>query len=117
MQDAIIICTLLAVVLLALLRAGKHFRGGGCCGSGSTTVRSKKQLTEPKLGQKRLTVEEMHCENCGVRIENALNKLEGVVCKVNLKKKTAVVSFSTEISDSVLRETVEKLGYRVTEIR
>lgn len=59
----------------------------------------------------------MHCENCEIRVENALNRLDNVACKVNLKKKTAVVSYSAEISDSLLKETVEKTGYKVTSIR
>ena len=117
MENAIILSILLVVIVLALLRANKHFKGGGCCGSGSTTVRSHKKLTDPKLGEKILVVEGMHCENCQNRVENALNRLDGIVCKVNLRKKTATVSYSTEVSDEVLKETVEKMGYKVTEIR
>lgn len=117
MENAIILSILLVVIVLALLRAKKHFKGGGCCGSGSTTVRSHKKLTDPKLGEKILVVEGMHCENCQNRVENALNRLDGIVCKVNLRKKTATVSYSTEVSDEVLKETVEKMGYKVTEIR
>ena len=117
MENAIIIGILVVVIVVALLRMKKHFRGGGCCGSGSTTVRSKKKLTEPKIGEKVLVVEGMHCENCQNRVEHGLNRLDGVVCRVNLKKKTATVSYSTEVSEELLRETVEKLGYQVTEIR
>lgn len=116
MENVIIISILLIVIVLALLRAKKHFKGG-CCGSGGTTVRSHKELTEPKLGETILVVEGMHCENCQNRVENALNRLDGVVCKVNLRKKTATVSYSTDVSAAVLKETIEKLGYRVTEIR
>ncbi|MBQ8507050.1 MAG: heavy-metal-associated domain-containing protein [Clostridia bacterium] len=117
MENVIIIAILVVVIAVAVLRARKHFKGGGCCGSGSNTIRSKKELTEPKLGEKILTVEGMHCENCQARVENILNRMDGVACRVNLKKKTAVVSYSTEVSDEVLKEAVEKLGYSVTEIR
>ena len=116
MQDYIIVVILLIVITFAILRGKKHFKGGGCCGSGSTTIRDKKTLTEPKIGEKVLIVDGMHCENCEIRVENALNRLNGVVCKVNLKKKTATVSYSTEVSDALLKETVEKLGYEVTQI-
>lgn len=112
-----IVGVLAAILVVAVLRAVKHFRGGGCCGSGSTTVRSRKKLTAPKLGEKVLTVQGMHCENCQNRIEHALNRLDGVVCKVNLRKQTAVVSFSTEVSNEVLKEMVEKLGFEVTDIQ
>ena len=117
MQDYIIVGILLAVIVLAVLRGKKHFKGGGCCGSGSNTIRDKKALTEPKIGEKILTVEGMHCENCEVRVENALNRLENVACKVSWKKKSAIVSYSKEISNDLLKETVERLGYQVTEIR
>lgn len=117
MEDAIVIIILLIVIVLALLRAQKHFKSGGCCGSGSTVIRSKKKLTDPKLGEKTLVVEGMHCENCQAGIENALNRFDGVVCKANLKKKTAVVLYSKEVSAELLKETIENMGYTVTEIR
>lgn len=117
MENSIIVLILLIIIVIAVLRTKKHFKGGGCCGSGSNTIRSKKTLTDPKIGEKCMVIEGMHCENCEIRVENALNRLDGVVCKVNLKKKTATVSYSTEVSDVLLKETVEKMGYKVTQIR
>lgn len=117
MENVIIIGIVAAILVLGLLQARKHFSAGGCCGSGSTIIRSKKSLTEPKLGEKILHIEGMHCENCEIRIENALNRLDGAACKVSRRKGTAVVSYSAEISDKVLKETVEKMGYQVTGIQ
>jgi len=117
MENLIIIGILCVSVLIAVFRAMKHFKGGGCCSGGSNTIRDKKIMTAPKLGEKTLVIEGMHCENCEIRVQNALNRLEGAVCTVSLRKKTAVVSYSAEIADSLLRETVEKLGYQVVEIR
>ena len=116
MDDLIIILMIAAILALALLRARKHFKGGGCCGSGSNTIRSKKTLKEPKLGEKTLIIEGMHCENCQIRVENGLNRIDGVACRVNLRKKTATVAYSAEVPDHLLKETVEKLGYQVTKI-
>ena len=117
MENYMIIGILAVVIVLALARSRKHFKGGGCCGSGGNTIRDKKKLTDPKIGEKVMVIEGMHCENCEIRVENALNRLDGVACKVNLKKKTATVSYSREVSDELLKETVEKMGYQVTEIR
>lgn len=117
MENTIIVGILLLVIVLALLRAKKHFRGGGCCGSGGNTIREKKALSAPKIGEKVLTIEGMTCENCEIRVENALNRIDGVACRVNWKKKTATVSYSTEVSDEVLKAAVEKRGYKVTSIR
>ena len=117
MENGIIVAVILVIVVLALLRARKHFKGGGCCGSTSKTIRSHKELTEPVIGTRVLTVEGMTCENCQARVENAINHYNGVVCKVDLRKKTATVSFSQPVEDSLLKEIVEKLGYTVTDIR
>ncbi|MBQ7801132.1 MAG: heavy-metal-associated domain-containing protein [Oscillospiraceae bacterium] len=115
MENIIIIAIVLIAVVAAVIRSRKHFKGG-CCG-GSTVVHSEKKLTEPKIGEKLLTIEGMHCENCAVRVENALNRLDGVACRVKLRKKTAVVSYSREVPDALLRGTIAKAGYQVTEIR
>lgn len=117
MEDYIIIGILLVIIVIAILRAGKHFKGGGCCGSGSNTIRDKKTLTAPKLGEKVMTIEGMHCQNCEIRVENALNRLDGVACKVSWKKKTAVVAYSAEVADDLLKATVEKMGYKVTDMK
>lgn len=87
MGNTIVIMILIAVAALALLRTRKHFKGGGCCGSGSNTIRTQKKLTGTVIGQKTLTIEGMHCENCQARIENAINRIDGVACQVNLRKK------------------------------
>ena len=117
MKDYIIFGILLVIVMVAILRAKKHFKGGGCCGSGGGTIRDKKTLIAPKLGEKIMTIQGMHCENCEIRVENALNRLEGVACKVSWKKGSAVVAYSAEVDDTLLKTTVEKMGYKVTGIR
>lgn len=116
MGNYVVIGILLVITVIAIFSAKKHFRGGGCCGSGGNTIRDKKTLTAPKIGEKVMTIEGMSCENCEIRVENALNRLEGVSCKVSWKKKTAVVSYSAEITDDLLKATVEKTGYQVTNI-
>lgn len=116
MENVIIIAILAIILILAVFRTVKHFKGGGCCSSGSTTIRDKKTLTAPIIGKKVIAIEGMTCENCEIRVQNALNRLDGVLCKANWRKKTADIAYSAEISDEQLRETVEKLGYEVTSI-
>ena len=116
MGNVIILAILLVMVVLAVNSGRKHFKGsGGCCGGGGEE-RPHKKLEEPAVGQRVLSVEGMHCESCQARIEKAIDRLDGVVCKTNLRKKTATVTFSQPVSDDTLKEIVEKLGYRVTEI-
>ena len=114
MENYIIIGILLLAVVVALLRVKKHFKGG-CCGSGSNTIRDKKTLEEPIIGEKTITIEGMHCVNCEIRVENVLNRFDGVLCKV--KKNTATVAYSRPVSDEQLKEAIEKLGYTVINIR
>lgn len=117
MGDFVIVGILVVILALGVVHMGKHFRGGGCCGSGSNTIRIKKTLTEPILGQFTMMIEGMHCENCQARVENALNRLDGVACKVSLRWKTAQVSYSRPFDQEEARGIVEKLGYSVREIR
>lgn len=116
MGNVIILAILLVMIVLAVNSGRKHFEGsGGCCGGGGEE-RPHKKLEEPAVGQRVLSVEGMHCESCQARIEKAIDRLDGVVCKTNLHKKTATVTFSQPVSDDTLKEIVEKLGYRVTDI-
>lgn len=117
MGNIILILILIAIAAIALLRGRKHFKGGGCCGSGSNTIRTHKKLDQPVIGQYVLHIEGMHCENCQARIENAIDRLDGVSCETNLRKKTATVSYSQQIDPERIWETVEKLGYTVTDMQ
>ena len=53
MGDYIIVGILLEIIVIAIFRTKKHFKGG----SGNNTIRDKKTLTEPKIGEKILTIE------------------------------------------------------------
>lgn len=118
MGTIIIIAVLIVIVAAAVISSKKHFKGeGGCCGGGSDSVPSQdKKLTEPKIGEKHVYIEGMHCNNCKNSIENAINKYDGVTCHVFLKKKMAVVEYSTEISDDKIRNAIEFLDFKVTKI-
>ena len=115
-MNYVIIAILVVMIVIGIVYTKKHFSGeSGCCGGGGEE-RPHKKLEEPAVGQRVLSVEGMHCESCQARIEKAIDRLDGVVCKTNLHKKTATVTFSQPVSDDTLKEIVEKLGYRVTEI-
>lgn len=114
MVNGIIIGILLIVLVLALMRVKRHFKGG-CCGSGRP-VATVKMLSDPRLGQKTLKLEGICCENCLIRVGNALNRLDGVSCTTHYADQTAIVSYSREVTDQELQAVVEKLGYSVREI-
>jgi P-type Cu+ transporter len=58
-----------------------------------------------------LAIGGMTCASCAARIEQKLNKLDGVTASVNLATETARVTFLPEVSTDDLISVVEKTGY------
>ena len=113
----IILVIVIAIAALALKGSIGHFKGeGGCCDTGGGTLPDNKELQGAKIGEKTVHIEGMHCENCKNRVERAINRIDGAVAKVDLKKKTAVVSFDRDVSDEEIRKAVEELDYKVVMI-
>ncbi len=65
---------------------------------------------------KIMTIEGMMCGHCTGRVDKALNALEGVEATVSLEDKAAYVTLTGEVSDELLKKTVEDEGYQVLEI-
>jgi len=63
-----------------------------------------------------IAIEGMTCGHCQARVEKALNSVEGVKAKVDLKKNSATVEADSTVSDALLKKTVEEAGYTVTSI-
>ncbi len=118
MGTFMIVLILAVAVLFALKSSLKHFKGqGGCCGGGDSEVKVKKQKLQQVIETKTLQIEGMKCDNCKVRVENALNSLDQVNAKVSLKEKKAVVKLGADVSEEELRAAVEDAGYRVVNIQ
>lgn len=116
MQDLIIIGIIAVSLVVGISSTVKHFKGkSSCCGGGNTYI-SKKKL-ENVVAKKTFIVEGMTCENCEARVTRAINDMDGISAKVNLKKKEVVVSMENEVSDDVIKEVIEKAGYEVVGIR
>lgn len=63
---------------------------------------------------KTIEIEGMSCMHCAKKIENALKTLKGVKqVAVNLEEKKATVVMKQEISNDILKNAVEELGYEV----
>ncbi|MGN0435651.1 MAG: heavy-metal-associated domain-containing protein [Wujia sp.] len=117
MTDGIIIGILLILVIIGIYSSMKHFKGeGGCCG-GSSSLKVKRKKLKQVVKQRTVVIEGMTCEHCKNRVEGSLNSLGGVSAKVNLKKKTAVVSMERDVSDEQLKQAVENAGYEVVDIQ
>ena len=62
-------------------------------------------------------IDGMNCEHCAKKIENVLNKLDGVnKVKVDLKNKEAIIISKNDISNKLVTDTIEQLNYKVISI-
>ena len=113
----IVLLIVIVIAAFAMRNSIGQFKGeGGCCGGGETILPDEKELAGTKIGEKTVHIEGMHCENCKNRVERAINRIDGAVGKVNLKKSIAVVSFDREVSDEEIRKAVEEQDYKVLSI-
>lgn len=79
-----------------------------------TILESKK---EKEIMTKTLNIEGMMCEHCEATVKKALEAVEGVeIANVSHKKGTAVVELTGDVSDDVLKKTVEDKDYKVVSI-
>ena len=66
--------------------------------------------------KKTMKIEGMMCGHCTGRVDKVLNALEGVQAEVSLEDKAAYLTITGEVSDELLKKTVEDEGYQVVEI-
>ena len=110
---------IIVIILIPAIRTTvKHMKGeGDCCGGPKEKVPKKKvpkkKMDGPKLRELTVHIEGMHCQNCKNRIEKHVNELDGVICKVKLNKKIAVVSLYKDVDESLIKDTIEKLDFTV----
>lgn len=115
MINALIILISIAAVFFALRSSILHFKGkSACCGGGAgETIAFEKTLENPIVAQKIVKIEGMTCKNCRARVQNSLNKIEGLCANVDLKKGEAVLSMSRIVDDGEIKNAVEKAGYKL----
>ena len=117
MGTIIVIIVLLVIVTCAILSIRKRIKyGSACCGSHDAApakirVHDKNKSHYPYTYT--LTIDGMHCSNCALRVENALNSLEGIWAKVNLENKKVLVLSKNKIEGEELSKAVEAAGYTV----
>ena len=127
MTDLIALLILVLILGLAVAYIVKAKRRGvkciGCPAGGSCPSAKKmkrKKLDGPVIGKKILKISGMHCDHCVMNVTMMLNRIDGVSADVNLSAALsaarAVVSYDRDISDEVLKDAVEKIGYQVISI-
>ena len=66
--------------------------------------------------KKVIEINGMTCSHCQARVEKALNGIDGVEAKVDLKKKQATVQITKDVSDETFKSVIEETGYEVVSI-
>lgn len=116
MSNYIIVAILAVLLYFGLRSSAKHFRGeGGCCGGGTYKARKKKLNTI--ISKKTFAVEGMSCQHCVNRVMEAVNSIDGASALVKLKKGIVIVSLEHPVSNEIIKDAIEKAGYKVTDIR
>lgn len=111
MIDYIIIAVLLVLIAVGIRSGIKHFKGeGGCCGGG--TYKARKKKLDNVMGKRTFEVEGMTCQHCQNRVQEAVNSIDGASGVVKLKRGIVVVSMSRKIEDEVIKNAIEKAGYK-----
>lgn len=111
MANVMMITVLVAIAVVAVKSFMKKL-AHGCCGDDAPCrikVADKNKSNYPYTTM--LKIEGMSCQNCVVRVENALNGLPGVWAQVNLANKQAVVRMKQPIEEQELCNLVAKVGY------
>ena len=117
MENLIIVVVLIIILVPAIKSTVTHMKGeGSCCGGPKEKVPRKKLPGSPKKVY-TVEIEGMHCNNCKNRIEKNLNAIDDVIAKVKLSRNTAKVEVYDSTPESVIRETIEKLDFKVKSIK
>lgn len=93
MTNAIIAVILIVIFAYAVKGSIRHFKGEGI-----------------------IRISGMHCQNCVNSVTGALNRIDGVSAKVDLKEGCAAVSYDRAVDEEDLKHAVEDAGFTVVSI-
>lgn len=116
-SNAIVLLALVLILIPAIKGSLLHMTGQGACCGGPKEKKVRKRIKGPKYAEYIVKIDGMHCSNCKNRIEKNLDQLEGVIAKVNLEKKQALVSLYQPVDEDVIRQTIENLDFEVTDMQ
>ena len=116
MVDLVIILVIFILLLFALRSSVKHFKGEKTCCSGGGIRIHDKHLDGPVLGSLKVRISGMHCDNCAKRIKRNIDEIDGAIADVDWESGIATVRYDRTIDESVLRDKIQILGYKVDSI-
>ena len=88
-----------------------------CCGGHKKEERKEKVLEEKPIFEVTVRIDDLCCEDCAIRVENAFNRVDGVSAKACHKEKRAVLLLAKEIDETEICSVVSGCGFAVTEVQ
>jgi len=120
MGTIIVLLVLAIIVLCAILSIRKRIKyGSACCGTHDAAPKKIKVKDKNKAHYPytyTLTVDGMHCSNCALRVENALNSKDGVWASVKLENNTVLVRSKNPMKWEDFSTLINKAGYTLIEL-
>ncbi|MGE4549112.1 MAG: heavy-metal-associated domain-containing protein [Intestinibacillus sp.] len=118
MGTALVLLVLLVIAVFAVYSYRRRL-SVGCCGAGGDAPEKRRKVADrnPKHYpyETTLAINGMHCTNCQIRVENALNTLDGVWASVDLHSAQASVRMRRKMDAAALCDAVQRAGYGAQE--
>ncbi len=107
---------IIGIILICIFSVKSYLKKlkHGCCGGESGEEEKIKVSDRNRRNYQHellIEVEGMTCGNCATRVENALNRIDGVWAKVDLSKKRVDVYTKQQVEEAVLRNAIRSTGY------
>lgn len=113
-MSTILIAALIALAVIFGLRQTKRKMRTGCCGGASEPVKRIKVKDKEKQNypyEESFRIADMHCKNCEIRVENAVNAHDGFFAKAKLADKQVTVLAKQPIDRIKVQQWISKAGY------
>ncbi len=105
-----------AIILLISMMKNKLLHGGSCCG-GHEAPEPKVKVADKNISHYdyhyEAAIEGMVCSNCATKVENALNRNEGIYAKADLGNKKAVIHAKRALRKEEVLEYLKGLPYTI----
>ncbi len=120
-MNVLLIGIVAAVILFAAYKTmSRAKKGSACCGEHEagikrTGVSDRNKSHYPYKASADIIG--MTCDNCAARVENALNRMEGIWAAVSIDSKKAKILSKHPIDIQELKDTVIQEGYGISDIQ
>lgn len=114
-----ILIAVLAIVFFVVLRTVVKRFGikRKCCGGRTPEKREEKTLDFKPIFEVTVRIDGLCCEDCAVRVENAFNRMNGVMANACHKEKRTVLLLEKELDETEIRAVVSACGFDVTDMK